>query len=55
MAVSNRLSRLRKKVADEGFTPRVQPVAITKGRKRTAPGTKEKAGNKSETVSNDAE
>lgn len=50
MAISNRLSRLRKKAADEGFTPRGDAVAFTKGRKSVAAGKDGKAGKKGGTV-----
>lgn len=50
MAISNRLSRLRKKAADEGFIPRGDAAALTKGRKSAAASKDAKAGKKGGTV-----
>ena len=55
MAISNRLSRLRKKAADEGFMPRGDAATSTKGRKSTAAGKDGKAGKKGGTVADDSE
>ena len=49
-AIANRLSRLRKKAADEGFVPTASAVASTKSRKGGGAGKKADAGKKGEIV-----
>lgn len=53
MAISNRLSRLRKKAADEGFMPRGDAATSMKARKITGAGKSEKAGKMGGMVAND--
>ena len=46
MAISNRLSRLRKKAADEGLIPQGGAAATTKGGKSNGASMKAKGGKK---------
>ena len=55
MAISNRLSRLRKKAADEGFAPSEKAATSAKGRKSTGAGKNAKGGKKGGAVADDSE
>ena len=55
MAISNRLSRLRKKAADEGLIPQGGATSTTKGRKSNGVSTKAKGGKKGVTVAEASE
>lgn len=46
MAISNRLSRLRKKAADDGLLPKAGATVPAKGPKATAASKKENGGKK---------
>lgn len=54
-AISNRLSRLRKKAADEGVIPQGGAAATMKGRKSNGASTNAKGGKKDVTVAEESE
>lgn len=55
MAISNRLSRLRKKAADEGLIPQGGPATTTKGNKSNGTSTKAKGGKKVNNIAEESE